>query len=114
MAAAFGHRRHARLRLTLVGRGVTVAWFAEGDEEAGSQDGPSAWPGSQEGAVGMVLGARCAGVVEGLDGVHGDAQLAHECLHEAGLGAMRPSSVVSGVARLMARMRWSMTSTSRT
>jgi hypothetical protein len=86
VAAAFGHRRNAPILLKLVGRGVTVALFAEGDEEAGSQDGPSAWQGSQYGEVGMALGALCDGVVEGLDGVQGHTQLADECLHEEGIG----------------------------
>jgi hypothetical protein len=86
VAAACGHRRNARVLLKRVGRGVTVALFAEGDEEGGSQDGPSAWQGSQEGEVGMALGALCDGVVEGLDGVQGHTQLADECLHEEGMG----------------------------
>ena len=86
VAAAFGHRRKARILWTLVGRGVTVALFAAGDEEAGSKDGPSAWQGSQSGEVGMALGALGDGVGEGLDGVQGYTQLADECLHEEGLG----------------------------
>jgi hypothetical protein len=47
VAAAFRHRRDARVFLKLVGRGVTVALFAEGDEEAGSKNGPSSWQGSK-------------------------------------------------------------------
>ncbi len=47
VAAAFGHRRNARILLKLGGRGVTVALFAEGDKEAGSTDSPSSWQGSQ-------------------------------------------------------------------
>jgi hypothetical protein len=86
VAAAFGHRRHARILLQRVGRGVTVAWFAEGDQEAGSQDGPSAWQGRQEGAVGRALGARCDGVVAGLDRVPGHTPLGAEGLDEEGLG----------------------------
>jgi len=86
VAAAFGHRRKARVLLKLVGRGVTVALFAEGDEEAGSKDGPSSWQGSQEGEVGMALGALCDGVVEGLDRVQGHTQLGDEGLDEEGMG----------------------------
>jgi hypothetical protein len=45
VAAAFRHRRNARLPLPLISRGVAVALFAKGDEETWGKDGASAWEG---------------------------------------------------------------------
>ena len=64
VAAAFGHRRNARILLELIGRGIAVALFAEGDEETRGKDGASAWEGVKQGEVGMALGALGNGLVE--------------------------------------------------
>src|SRR5262245_55371294 len=53
-AAAFRHWRHTRLFLEC----------AEGDEEAGSKNGPSPWEGVKQREVGMVLSALGEGGVE--------------------------------------------------
>ena len=68
------------------GGGRAFPLFAEGDEEAGSKDGASAWKGLEQGEVGMALGALRDGVVEGLDRVQGDTELADEGLHEQRMG----------------------------
>ncbi len=62
----------------------------------------------------MALGTLGDGVVEGLDSLQGDTELADEGLDEQGMGAMTPASVVKGVAVLMAWRRLSMTSAERT
>ena len=45
LAAAFRDRRNARIFLEFVGGGKAFPLFAEGDEEAGSKNGPSTWQG---------------------------------------------------------------------
>src|SRR5512132_2477099 len=86
LAAPCCHRGAARERLECSGGGIAVPWFAEGDEEAGSADGASAWEGLEPGAVGMALGALRDGLVEVLDRVQGDPELADEGLHEQRMG----------------------------
>jgi hypothetical protein len=61
----------------------------------------------------MALGVWRNGFVEGVDGVHSDAELADKGTNQESSGAMTPSSVVRGVALLMAWRRWSMTVTLR-
>jgi len=51
------------------GGGIAFPWFAAGDEEAGSEDGASAWEGLAHGEVGMALGALRDGLVDVLDRV---------------------------------------------
>jgi hypothetical protein len=104
VAAAFGHRGNPGVCLERISCGVAVAWFADGGEEARSEDGASAWQGVKHGEIGMTLGVWRNGVVEGVDGLQGDAELADKSLNQAG----------SGVALLMARLRRSMPSASRT
>lgn len=86
VAAAFRHRRNASVLLELIGRGVAFALFAEGDEEPWGKDGASAWEGIKHGEVRMALGALRHGVVEGLDGVQGDAERGGEGLDQEGIG----------------------------
>jgi hypothetical protein len=86
LAAPCCHRGAARELWECSGGGLAFPWFAEGDEEAGSEDGASAWKGLEHGAVGMALGARRDGLVEVLDGVPGDPAWADEGLHEERLG----------------------------
>jgi hypothetical protein len=86
LAAPFGHRCDARELLECSGGGIAFPWFAEGDEEAGSDDGASAWKGLEQGAVGMALGALRDGLVAVLDGVQGDPELADAGLHESRRG----------------------------
>jgi hypothetical protein len=81
VAAAFGHRGNPGVFGELIRRGVAVVWCAEGGEEAGRQDGASAWEGVKHGAVGRALGAVCHGFVKGVDGLPGDPELADQGLH---------------------------------
>ena len=114
LAASFCYRRAARELLEFSGGCRAFPLFAEGDEEARSEDRASARKGLEQGEVGMVLGALRDGVVAVLDNVQGDTELASEGLHKQRMGAMMPSSVVKGVAALMASMRWVITSAERT
>src|SRR5215510_5612262 len=82
LAASFCPRRDARELLEFSGGCRAFPLFAEGDEEARSEDGASARKGLEQGEVGMVLGALRNGVVEVLDSVQGDTELASEGLHE--------------------------------
>ena len=86
LAAPFCHRCDARELLESSGGGIAFPLFAEGDEEAGSEDGASAWEGLEQGEVGMALGALRDGLVEVLDRVQGDPGLADEGLHEQRMG----------------------------
>jgi hypothetical protein len=81
LAAPFCHRGDARELLEFSGGGIAFPWFAEGDEEAGREDGASAWTGLEQGDVGMALGALRDGLVAVLDRVPGDTELADEGLH---------------------------------
>jgi hypothetical protein len=45
VSTAFRYRCHASVLLELIGRGVAVAWFPEGDEETRGQDRAGAWEG---------------------------------------------------------------------
>ena len=86
VAAPFGHGRNARILLQLIGRGVAVALFAEGDEQPGGEDGPCSWEGLEQGEIGMALSAlRDGGVAIG-DGPHGDPELGDEGLHQERMG----------------------------
>jgi hypothetical protein len=58
--------------------------------------------GLKQEAIGMTLGVRCNGRIKSLDRVQGHAQLPAEGLDEQGMGGLTPSSVVKGVAGLMA------------
>src|SRR5262249_17320562 len=109
LAAACGDWGNARIFLQFGGRGIARVLVATGDEEAGSADRPSAWEGLEEGEVGMGLGPLRDGGGEGCDGLQGDAELGSGCTNRV-LGAMTPSSVVNGVAVLMARRRCAITS----
>jgi hypothetical protein len=86
LAAAFRDRRDARLFWECVGGGQGFPLFAEGDEEAGSQNGPSTWHGVKQREVRMVLRALCDGFVEGGNGLHGDPELGDEGVHEEDIG----------------------------
>jgi hypothetical protein len=69
VAAPFGPRGNARIRLPRISGGVTVALVAAGHEAAGGKDGASAWEGRKEragrralGTLGPSRGERVAGV----------------------------------------------------
>jgi hypothetical protein len=109
MAAPLCPGRHARIRLACIGGGVACPRFPEGDAAAGGKDRPGAWQGGESGEGEMALGAWGDGVVNVFDGLQGHAALADEGLAQERRGALTPSSVVSGVALVMAWMRWSMT-----
>ena len=86
LAAAFRHRRNARIFLEVVGGGKAFSLFAEGDEEAGSKNGPSPWQGVKQREVGMVLRALGDGFVEVGNGLQGDPELGDEGLHKEDIG----------------------------
>ena len=86
LAAAFGDRRDPGIFLQCGGGGIAFALFAEGDEEAGSEDGSRPWEGLEEGEIGMALGALRDGGVKGLDGLQGDTELADQGPGRAGHG----------------------------
>ena len=71
LAAAVGDRRHARRLLAGRSGGKAVPLGAAGDEEAGSTNGSSPWPGVTHRAVGMGLGAVCEGWGDGGTGLPG-------------------------------------------
>src|SRR6266699_1988489 len=78
LPAAFRDRCNARIFLQFGGRGIACTLFAEGDEEAGGEDRPSAWKGLEEGEVGMGLGTLRDGSVEICDGLQGDTELGNQ------------------------------------
>lgn len=86
LAAPFGHGRNTSILLQLIGRGVAVALFAEGDEETRSKDRASAWEGVKEREVRMALGALCDGFVELFDRVQGRSELGDESLGQERIG----------------------------
>ncbi len=86
LAAAFRHRRNARIFLEFLGRGIAFPLFAKGDEEAGGKDGPGPWQGVKQREVGMGLGALRDGFIEVGNGLQGDAELGHEGVHQEGIG----------------------------
>jgi len=86
LAAAFRDRRNARIFLEFVGGGKAFPLFAEGDEEAGSKNGPSTWPGVKQRKVGMVLSALCDGCIEVCHGLHGDPEWGDEGVHQEDIG----------------------------
>src|SRR5215510_10874852 len=59
LAAAFGHRRDPGICLQGGGGPIPFTLFAEGDQEAGSEDGASAGQSLEEGEVGMAVGPLC-------------------------------------------------------
>ena len=114
LATAFRDRCDARLFLEFLGGGEAFSLCAEGHEETGGKDGPSPWQGLKQGEVGMGLGALCNGGVEVGNGLQGHAELGDQGLHQEGIGAIPPASVVSATAFLMASMRVGMTLAERT
>jgi hypothetical protein len=87
VAAAFGHRRNPGVLLARSSGGVAFAWCADGGAEAGSQDGTSTWQGVKPGEGRRALGVWRHGVVEGVDGWQGDAELADQSLNQEGRGS---------------------------
>jgi hypothetical protein len=85
MAAAFRHRREARIRLECSGGGVACPLFAAGDEEARGKERTGAWPGGTHGAVGMARRAWRHDMVEVGDRVQDEPELGDERLDQEGL-----------------------------
>jgi hypothetical protein len=85
-AAAFRHWRDAGVLLEFSGGRIAGTLFAEGDEQPGGKDRARPWKGLEQGEIGMALGTLGDGVVEGLDSVQGDTELADEGLDEQGIG----------------------------
>ncbi len=86
LAAAFRHGRDAGVLLACSGGRRTCPWCAEGDEEPGGKDGARPWQGLEQGEIGMALGTLGDGVVEGLESVQGDTELADKGLDEQNIG----------------------------
>ena len=82
LAAAFGHRRDPGIFLQGGGGPIPFTLFAEGDQEAGSEDGASAGQSLEEGEVGMALGTRRDGGIEVGDSLQGDAELGNQRLDQ--------------------------------
>jgi hypothetical protein len=87
LATAFRDRRDTRVFLELVSRSEPFPLFAEGDEKAGSKDGPGSWQSIKQREVGMVLGALRNGGVEVGHGLQRDTELGDEGLHQEDMGA---------------------------
>jgi hypothetical protein len=86
LAAAFCDRRKARLFLEFVGGGQAFPLGAEGDEEAGSKDGPSPWQGVKPRAVRRVRSALGDGFVAVGKGRQGNSALGDEGVPEEDMG----------------------------
>jgi hypothetical protein len=114
LAAAFGDRRDPRIFLQVGGRGIAFPLFAEGDKQPGGEDGTRPGESLEQGEIRMALSALRDGVIKSRDRLQGDPELVDEGLDEQGMGAITPSSVVKGVAVLMACRRWAITSAERT
>ena len=114
LAAACGDRGDARLCLPCGGRGRAVALLAEGDEEAGGPDRPSAWEGLAEGKVGRRWA--CGAMAVSTSAMAGTVtrRWATRAWTRRALGVLTPASRVRGVADLMAWRRWAMISAERT
>ena len=85
-AAAFRHWRDAGVRLACSGGRRAGPLFAEGDEQPGGKDRARTWQGLAQGEIGIALGPLGDGVVEGLESVQGDTELADEGLDDQGMG----------------------------
>src|SRR5262249_3008827 len=109
-AAPCGSWRDPSIFLEFGGGGIAFALVAKGDQETRSEDRARSWQGLAQGEIGMALRAlRAAGVAIGA-GLQGDPELGDVGLHQERLGAMTPSSVVRGMADVLAWIRWAMTS----
>jgi len=86
LAAAFRHRGNARIFLEFLGGGKAFPLFAEGDEKAGSKNGPSPWQGVKQREVGMVLSTLDDDAVEVSNPLQGDPELGDEGVHEEDIG----------------------------
>jgi hypothetical protein len=114
LPAAFRHGRDAGLCLQGSGGRLPFPLRSAGAQAAGRQDGARAGQGLQQGASGLPLGVLGHGWINRLDRVQGHAQLTDEGLDEQGMGGMTPSSVVKGVAGLLACTRLASPSPTRT
>jgi hypothetical protein len=86
LPAACCHRGHPRICLEFLSRSVAFPLFANGHEAARGKDRTGAWSGGQSGDVWMVLGAWRDGVINVGEGLHGDAELGDEGLHQEDIG----------------------------
>jgi hypothetical protein len=86
LATAFRDRCNTRVFWEFLGGGEACSWFAEGDEEPGSEHGSGPWQGVKPRAVGMVLGALCHSGIEVGTGWQRDAELGHEGWHQENIG----------------------------
>jgi hypothetical protein len=94
LAAACGDRRDPRLWLPFGGGGITVPWFAAGDEPPGGADGTRAWESREPGASRMGLSALGDGVSNGRDGLQGDPERLAQGLDPQGMG--RDHALIGG------------------
>jgi len=86
-AAAFRQRRDAGILLECSGGRRAGTLCAEGDEQPGGKDRARTWKGLEQGEIGMALGTLGDGVVEGLESVQGDTELADKGLDDQGIGS---------------------------
>ena len=96
-AAPCGSWRDPSIFLEFGGGGIAFALVAKGDQETRSEDRARSWQGLAQGEIGMALRALAV------------SQSARAYTRSA-LGAMTPSSVVRGMADVLAWIRWAMTS----
>ena len=85
-AAACRHRCDTRIFLEFRSRGLAFPLCATGPAEAGSKDGPGAWQGRKQGAVGLALGAVRNGVVAVCNRRHSDTEWDDEGWYQEGSG----------------------------
>ena len=99
LAAACGDRGDARLCLPCGGRGRAVALLAEGDEEAGGPDRPSAWEGLAEGKGGRRWACGAMAVSTSARAGTVTRRWATRAWPRRALGVLTPASRVRGVGR---------------
>jgi hypothetical protein len=113
-AAPFRYRDNPVIFWECGGGGIAYALFAEGDEQPRAKTGPApgrAWNREQAGG----RCARCAmAVSKAARAGTGARSWAMRACPRSAWGPMTPSSVVRGVAALMAGIRWAMTVRQRT
>jgi hypothetical protein len=90
LATGFGDWRAPRIFLPCSGGSRAFPLFAAGDEPPGGADGACPGERREPGESGLVLRARCAGVLNGLDGLSGAPELVAQGLAESGMGGENP------------------------
>jgi len=94
LATPCGPWRQPGLCFEVGGGGLAVAWFAEGHEPPGGEDGPRSWESLAQGEIGRALRARRAGGVAISEGLQGGMARGAEGLHQERMG--RADTVIGG------------------